>query len=68
MPNILITGTNRGIGLALVKAFVAKGYQVIAAVRDPAKMETVEGVIVLKLESASPDDAKAVGGLSGSMS
>ncbi|MGE3973532.1 MAG: SDR family oxidoreductase [Bdellovibrionales bacterium] len=34
MKKVLITGAGRGIGLALTKEFVAKGYQVIGTYRD----------------------------------
>ena len=37
MPTTLITGANRGIGLALVREFQSKGHDVIATARDPAK-------------------------------
>ncbi|MBI1255398.1 MAG: SDR family NAD(P)-dependent oxidoreductase [Hyphomonas sp.] len=36
MPTALVTGANRGIGLALVRAFQSKGHTVIATARDPA--------------------------------
>jgi NAD(P)-dependent dehydrogenase (short-subunit alcohol dehydrogenase family) len=35
MTTFLITGANRGIGLAMAEAIVARGDRVIAAVRDP---------------------------------
>ena len=34
MKTVLITGTGRGIGLALTKEFVANGYQVLGTYRD----------------------------------
>lgn len=34
---VLITGANRGIGLALAEVFLQEGYNVIATTRDPAK-------------------------------
>jgi len=34
MKNLLITGTNRGIGRETAFAFVRKGYKVLAAVRN----------------------------------
>lgn len=36
MPTTLITGANRGIGLALVREFMSHGHKVIATARDPA--------------------------------
>src|SRR5262245_58047042 len=33
---VLITGTNRGIGLELVRQYAAEGWQVFASARDPA--------------------------------
>lgn len=35
MPSVLITGANRGIGLGLTKAYLAKGWAVTATCRDP---------------------------------
>ncbi len=37
MSNILITGSNRGLGLELVRAFAAAGWQVYACCRRPAE-------------------------------
>lgn len=37
--NIIITGTSRGIGLALVKYFSDNGHQVLALSRSPEKLE-----------------------------
>lgn len=37
--NIIITGTSRGIGLALVKYFSNKGHQVIALSRSPKELD-----------------------------
>ena len=36
-PTILLTGSNRGIGLALTKEFAAQGWNVIATCRTPRK-------------------------------
>lgn len=36
-PVALITGANRGLGLALVKAFAGHGWRVMATAREPAK-------------------------------
>jgi len=37
MSNALVTGANRGLGLALVRALLARGYRVVAACRQPGK-------------------------------
>jgi NAD(P)-dependent dehydrogenase (short-subunit alcohol dehydrogenase family) len=37
MQNILVTGANRGIGLALTRRLLTLGHHVFAAMRDPAK-------------------------------
>jgi NAD(P)-dependent dehydrogenase (short-subunit alcohol dehydrogenase family) len=36
---VLVTGGTRGIGLALAKAFVAKGYAVVITGRDPVRLK-----------------------------
>jgi NAD(P)-dependent dehydrogenase (short-subunit alcohol dehydrogenase family) len=36
MATVLITGTNRGIGLEFVEQFLAQGDKVIASSRNPA--------------------------------
>ena len=38
-PTVLITGSNRGIGFALVKNYAANGWNVIATCRRPSKAE-----------------------------
>lgn len=37
MPNILITGANRGIGLELARQYMEAGWHVIATCRHPAE-------------------------------
>jgi NAD(P)-dependent dehydrogenase (short-subunit alcohol dehydrogenase family) len=41
MTTFLITGANRGIGLAMAEAIIARGDRVIAAVRDPFKLPDI---------------------------
>ncbi|WVQ81964.1 hypothetical protein IAT38_004091 [Cryptococcus sp. DSM 104549] len=56
---VLITGANRGIGLGIAKIYLAKGWTVVAAVRDPSKLPQLEGnVIPVKIEAISLTDAK----------
>jgi short chain dehydrogenase len=43
-PVVLITGSNRGIGLALTKAYAAAGWRVIATCRDPSRASELKGL------------------------
>ncbi|WVQ81962.1 hypothetical protein IAT38_004089 [Cryptococcus sp. DSM 104549] len=55
---VLITGANRGVGLGIAKVFLAKGWTVVAAVRNPTTMPALEGkLITVKVEAASYTDA-----------
>lgn len=51
MPTILLTGANRGIGKALCDAYLADGWSVLAACRDPATAP--QGATALTLEIGS---------------
>lgn len=45
----------------MTKAYIEKGWRVIAAVRDPNKMSEVGGeVVVVKLDAGEKEDAKKV--------
>ncbi|MFM9973397.1 MAG: SDR family oxidoreductase [Beijerinckiaceae bacterium] len=56
MTTLLITGANRGIGLALAEACIARGDRVIAMVRDPFRLPEIlkqsprEQVVVIGME------------------
>ena len=58
MPNVLITGANRGIGLGLAKLYAQDGWTVFAGARDPANaqdlMEVDGDIIILPLDVADP--------------
>ena len=42
MKNILITGTNRGIGLGLASKFLVEGYRVVATCRKPDEAQELQ--------------------------
>jgi len=43
-PTVLITGSNRGIGLEFVKQFTERGWNVIATTRQPEKSEELNAL------------------------
>jgi NAD(P)-dependent dehydrogenase (short-subunit alcohol dehydrogenase family) len=56
---VLVTGANRGIGLAFCRALLARGARkVYAGVRDPASV-TLPGVQALRLDVTQPADVQA---------
>jgi NAD(P)-dependent dehydrogenase (short-subunit alcohol dehydrogenase family) len=42
VPVALVTGSDRGIGLALTQEFAARGWKVIATCRDPARAQALK--------------------------
>jgi NAD(P)-dependent dehydrogenase (short-subunit alcohol dehydrogenase family) len=56
---ILITGANRGIGLATARELQKRGAWVVAGVREPQHMPAIEGVTVLALDTSSPESCRA---------
>jgi len=61
MPNILITGANRGIGLEFARHYTSEGWDVIATARDPGEAGDLSatGARVLALDLADPASVDA---------
>jgi len=59
MPTVLITGTNRGIGLEFARQYSAEGWEVIATARQSSKELDALGV---RVEALDLSDADAVAG------
>src|SRR5262245_27005993 len=56
---VLVTGANRGIGLAFTQALLARGaLKVYAAARDPRSIKS-KGVEAIRLDVTKPDEVAA---------
>lgn len=62
MATVLITGANRGIGLALAEAYSADGHSVIATARDPGKADALKatGATVVRLDVTSAESVASL--------
>ncbi|KAJ3076338.1 hypothetical protein HK102_005433 [Quaeritorhiza haematococci] len=64
-PTVLITGANRGIGLAFAKKYKSLGYKVLATARNPAKSKELVQLLgstnVYALDVADPSPVKDLG-------
>lgn len=61
MPTVLITGTNRGIGLEFARQFAADGWDVIATARQSSPELDALGVRVERLDMQDLDAVIALG-------
>lgn len=64
MPTVLITGTSRGIGLALATDLAGRGWRVLAGARHPAGAHALQSaapgsIDILSLDVRSDDSVKA---------
>lgn len=58
--NIVITGANRGIGLAFVKAYLAAGHTVFALCRKSTpSLEETSATVIIGVDVATPDSLQA---------
>src|SRR5215467_11056153 len=55
---VLVTGGSKGIGLAVARAFVARGDQVVIGTRSAPKSLETERLHVVKADVRRPDDAQ----------
>jgi NAD(P)-dependent dehydrogenase (short-subunit alcohol dehydrogenase family) len=68
MASALITGANRGIGLEFARQYLADGWQVYAACRDPASASELrrlaqasgDNLLILALDVTDPETVKAM--------
>lgn len=61
MKTAVVTGASSGIGLAVARLLVGKGYAVIGTSRDASKVAPVEGVAFRSLDLASLESIEAFG-------
>jgi NAD(P)-dependent dehydrogenase (short-subunit alcohol dehydrogenase family) len=64
---VLVTGSNRGLGLELVRQYARDGWQVFAACRYPAEAHSLmaladhhSGVSIHRLDITRPEDLRAI--------
>lgn len=59
MPTVLIVGASRGIGLGLAKEYRARGWDVVATVRDPGQHGAALVALGAQVETVDVRDAAA---------
>lgn len=67
MATVLVTGSNRGLGLEWVRQYAAEGWRVYATCRQPteagelkALAEREKGIRILRLDVTKPDEINAL--------
>lgn len=55
MKKVLITGGNKGIGLACTRIFLERGFEVIVTARDGSFQKDVQGVTFIELDLSKPE-------------
>lgn len=60
MPAILITGANRGIGLALARQYAADGWRVHATAREPRKADELNAIDGADVHALDVTDHSAI--------
>lgn len=67
MPTVLVTGSNRGLGIEWVRQYAEEGFRVVATCRHPAEAEDLkalaekhEAITVYRLDVTREDDVSAL--------
>ncbi|MBC6406434.1 MAG: SDR family oxidoreductase [Rhodospirillales bacterium] len=60
MPSVVITGANRGIGLALAKRYGAAGWQVHATARDPQSAGALQALPSVRVHPLDVSDQASI--------
>ena len=54
LRNVFVTGASSGIGLALVRLFAARGYNVVGTCRNPTASSRIPGVYLIAMDQSDP--------------
>ena len=67
MPTVLVTGSNRGIGLEWVRQYATEGWCVYATCRQPSEAQELQelavrekGISIYRMDVTKPDEINAV--------
>jgi len=68
MPNVMVTGASRGLGLEFAKQYAADGWHVIATCRDPSSASELAALAGdIRIEALDVNDFDAVDALAGKL-